>query len=230
MNITAMKEAAVLIDKSLSRLSPAPTSRGNKVKQLARTKNKRHSMTCFYTKTAIIEVFIMNTLPVKLAGILWCFLVYPAFAINKSTVINKTDKPIAVVWTALGCLHFRFDHGEVCGGLILNPGEGHKYQYNWGATNDHIHAGGFVKEYNEYIVPSYGRSPVYQTKFWGNCRLPSPDGKIVYITSMSIDEKKSTIDCVYEIHSPGEIVLFDVSAGDKCSDESYSSDEGYDSN
>ncbi|MFK0573548.1 hypothetical protein [Endozoicomonas sp.] len=172
----------------------------------------------------------MNTLPVKLAGFLCCFLVYPACAINKSTVINKTDQPIAVVWTALGCLHHRFDHGEVCGGLILNPGESHKYQYNWGATNDHIHAGGLIKKTGKYYVPSSGPSPVYLSMVRGNCALPSPDGKVVFITSMSIDEETWTINCEYEIHAPENINLFKVHGVDKDSDEGYCSDEDYDLN
>ncbi|MFK0573111.1 hypothetical protein [Endozoicomonas sp.] len=171
----------------------------------------------------------MNTLPAKLAGFLWCFLVYPAFAINKSTVINKTDKPIAVVWTALGCLHNRFRHNEVCAGLILDPGEGHKYQYNWGATNDHIHAGGLVKKSGKYLVPGSVPSP-YSSRVKGNCKLRSPDGKVVYITSMSIDEKKLIINCEYEIHAPEDIDLFEVFAVDKGSDEHYRNERSCGSN
>ncbi|MFK0571882.1 hypothetical protein [Endozoicomonas sp.] len=171
----------------------------------------------------------MKALNLKLAGLLSCFLIFPVHAVNKSTVVNETNRPIVVVWTAHGCLHIRYGHRTVCGGLILGPGKKHKYQYNWGATNDHIHAGVYVKKRNEFLVPG-AIAARYHTRVKGNCKLPSPDGKVVHITSMTIDEDKLIINCSYEIRSPssGGSPLFRESECADDSDEGYCSDEGYD--
>nr|MDT0250160.1 hypothetical protein [Endozoicomonas sp.] len=138
-------------------------------------------------------------------------------AINKSTVINKTDQKIAVAWTALGCLHDVYQHGQVCAGRILAPGHSHRYQYNWGATNDHIHIGGFFKRIGLYAVigsaisfDPNNRGPYsgYSATIGGNCRLSSPDKKVVIVNSITIDDHQWTVNCDYSIHNMYDSALF----------------------
>ncbi|MFK0571680.1 hypothetical protein [Endozoicomonas sp.] len=163
----------------------------------------------------------MGFLKSKLIGFLLCSFALSAQATNKSSVINKTDQKIAVTWTALGCLHNEFRHGDVCGGRILDPGHSQRYQFNWGDVNDHIHIGGYFKKVNRYLVSGaiVGFNPelpfLVQT-IGGNCQLPSPDEKVVAVSSITVDEDKWTVDCEYQIHDMNDDELLYGQTGEEC--------------
>ncbi|MFK0571838.1 hypothetical protein [Endozoicomonas sp.] len=164
----------------------------------------------------------------NLLGCIFCLSISPVYAINKSTVVNKTDQTIAVVWTALGCLHREYSHGQVCAGRLLDPGHSHRYQYNWGATNDNVHIGGYLPVAHTYVVTGSSvvldpNVPVSQ-KISGNCKFPSINGATVYVTSIDIDSNRLELNCQFDIHRPFSIysLTSSVTEDDGCNEEAAS--------
>lgn len=125
-------------------------------------------------------------------------------AINSSTVCNNTQwEPIAVDWTAQGCVGVKYHHSYTCEGVILAHGECHTHKYKWGNTDDNIHIGTYI---TQSMLDTWGvkGEPGYYVAAngYGNCQHHSDNGAVFSITNLTavLVKSRPTADCDISKH------------------------------